>query len=463
MTGSSQTTYDHFGITLPIAIRPCRADDLRRLEWFGWFTPHRALFEETFDRQRRGEALMLVAEARDFPVGQIWIDLTRKQSERTAVLWALRVLPGLQSSGIGSRLVARAEALIRTRGYAWSEIGVDRGNDAARRLYERLGYVVVGADHHYVDYTTPSGEHERMEVDEWLLRRRLAPPLVVRWTIGDVSREGFEALRLSVWSATRLLGSRARYVVCVNSISLDEARARTGALPASVEWRDVTDALWPELQPYLGDNLAEGVAWKFAPLRLDDTAHELALDNDCILWSLPRALAEWIESPTACVLAEDVRACFGQFASQCGPEPRNSGIRGLPATFDLGAAILDMLRESPTVLTSELDEQGLQVAALSRDTPPKIVSTREVTICSPFPPHLPHLGDCGAHFVGLNAKSLPWELDGRPAVEHIRAHWRKHRRALYERVGLAPAAADDRSRSPVGNGSNRSAGDANEA
>lgn len=438
MTPGIHSLYESFDVHLPISLRLCRAEDLRPLEWFGWFTPHRALFEEAYDRQQRGETLMLVAHARDFPVGQVWIDLSRKSSERTAILWALRVLPGLQSSGIGTRLIARAEALIRARGFGWSEIGVERDNAAALRLYERLGYRIVGAQHHRVEYQTPSGEHDAMNIDEWTLRKRLDPPLVVRWTVGDVSAEGFEALRLSVWSATRLLGDRARYVICVNSVPVETARARTGSLPQAVEWRDVTHALWPEIQPYLGENLAEGVAWKFAPLRLDDAAHELALDNDCILWSLPRAIGEWLDAPTHCVLAEDVRACFGQFASRCGPEPRNSGIRGLPADFDLGAAILDTLKDQPAVLTSELDEQGLQVAALSREAPPKVVSTREVTICSPFPPHLPHLGQCGAHFVGLNAKSLPWELDGRPAVEHIRAHWRKHRRELYERVGITP-------------------------
>lgn len=35
----------------------------------------------------------------------------------------------------------------------------------------------------------------------------------VRWTIGDVSDEGFEALRLSVWGAFRLFGEDAVYAV----------------------------------------------------------------------------------------------------------------------------------------------------------------------------------------------------------------------------------------------------------
>lgn len=264
------------------------------------------------------------------------------------------------------------------------------------------------------------------------------PDLLVRWTIGDVSVEGFEALRLSIWSATRLFGGNARYVICVNSLPLSVARARAGDMPPNVEWRNVTTEMWPEIEPHLDGRLAEGVAWKFAPLRIHPDGYELALDNDCILWSIPSALSAWLASSDTCLIAEDVRPCFGKFASVCGKAPRNSGIRGLPPRFDIGHAMLETLRDHPVTLTSELDEQGLQVAAISRYAPPHVVTVDDVSICSPFPPHRPEFGRCGAHFVGLNARSLPWELNGRPAVMHIREHWQRQRAALYERVGIEP-------------------------
>lgn len=72
------------------------------------------------------------------------------------------------------------------------------------------------------------------------------------------------------------------------------------------------------------------------------------------------------------------------------------------------------------------------------------VSLDDVTICSPFPPHLPHLGRCGAHFVWLNARRLGFEFDGEPA-ELVRArHWDQHRERLYAQVGLE-APEDQRS------------------
>ena len=99
----------------------------------------------------------------------------------------------------------------------------------------------------------------------------------------------------------------------------------------------------------------------------------------------------------------------------------NSGIRGLQPGFDLDAALRAALATrrsrsgAPLKLDSELDEQGLQVAALSLAMPLRLVTLREVTICSPFHPHLPQLGECGAHFVGLNARHLPWDCYDRPA------------------------------------------------
>lgn len=265
----------------------------------------------------------------------------------------------------------------------------------------------------------------------------LANAIGIRWTIGDVSDEGFEALRLSVWGAYRAFGEAAAYAICVNTVPLASAKLRTGALPAECSWHEVTCEVPSFMAPYLGTGMAEGAAWKLAPLQMFPDRHELSLDNDCVLWSVPDPVRRWLDAGDgSCLLAEDVRACFGRFASECGGAPRNAGIRGLPPGFELERAMLDVLRRHGHLLTSELDEQGLQVAAVTRARPVEVVTLADVTICSPFPPHLPHLGRCGAHFCGLNARDLGWHLDGRPASAYVRDHWRRHRRELYARVGL---------------------------
>jgi hypothetical protein len=267
----------------------------------------------------------------------------------------------------------------------------------------------------------------------------------IRWTIGDVSARGFEALGLSIAGAWRIFGETAAYAVCVNTVPLSLARARVGAMPVPVEWHDATGALPAFLRERLDGGMAEGVGWKLAPLRIFPDRFELSLDNDCILWGRPPTLAHWLgQTDGACLMAEDVRACFGQFQTMCGPEPRNAGIRGLPPGFDLEAALrgalarADALHGRKVTLTSELDEQGLQTVALTREIggSPRAVTLDEVSVCSPFWPHRPELGTHGAHFVGLNSRHIDWDYYDRPADDWMSGHWSRYRPILCEKVGI---------------------------
>ena len=277
----------------------------------------------------------------------------------------------------------------------------------------------------------------------------MRPRLGVRWTIGDVNPAGFEALRLSVHGAMQLFGTGAEYRVYVNTIPLGEAQRRTGATPPGLQWEQSSGAVPAVLEPHLDRGMAEGVAWKLTPLRAFPECHELSLDNDVILWRIPRPVEQWLASadPAASLIAADIRPAFGQFAALCGEGPRNSGIRGLGPDLDFEASIATVLRRHPVRLQSELDEQGLQVAALTMSGEPYVVETSDVTICSPFHPHSPELGDCGAHFVGLNTRHLPWSYYDRPATEVRLEHWLNLRAELYARVGL-PFHADDPVRRP---------------
>ncbi|GAA2814452.1 GNAT family N-acetyltransferase [Saccharopolyspora taberi] len=59
---------------------------------------------------------------------------------RVAVLDELYVVPELRGRGIGSELLAAAEAAVRDRGGELLEINVDGEDTDARRFYERHGY-----------------------------------------------------------------------------------------------------------------------------------------------------------------------------------------------------------------------------------------------------------------------------------------------------------------------------------
>ena len=199
----------------------------------------------------------------------------------------------------------------------------------------------------------------------------------------------------------------------------------------------------PRIGAAFDDDMAERVAWKLAPLCVFLVLWEISLDNDCILWELPDAVRRWLEQADAqqCLLAEDARALYGQFTPCCSPEPRNAGIRGLPPQFPLQEAFERLIRDLAAPLDSELDEQGLQVAAVSMLCEPAVVSIDDVTICSPFPPHRLELGRCGAHFCGLNARHYAWHLEGRYAEDWIDEHWRRTLPSVRQRVGSAAAPA----------------------
>lgn len=268
-------------------------------------------------------------------------------------------------------------------------------------------------------------------------REKKVPPIGIRWTVGDVSTAGFEALQLSVWGMWRLFGTNAQYVVCVNTIPVRQAIESTGEIPSEVRWIDAGGLVPDWLGAHVSSEMAEGVAWKLAPVRSFPDRYELSLDNDVVLWELPAAIERWLLSGRleSCLLAADLKPALGQFATLGQDRALNSGILGLPPGFDLETRLRDTLAESGVRLQSELDEQGLQAATLLRTTL-RVVDTDDVSICSPFPNHQQHLGRCGAHFVGLNPKRSPWILEGRFAHEVIGEFWQARKSRL--RALVAP-------------------------
>ncbi len=272
-------------------------------------------------------------------------------------------------------------------------------------------------------------------------------PLSIRWTIGDVHPRGFESLRLSLLGAWKVFGPSATYTVCVNTLSTEDAAHRVGHVPHEVIWRAVShDDLPLFIRSRTDGGMAEGVAWKLAALRVHPERRELALDNDCILWALPRTLERWLSDNGAFAIAEDVRCAFGQFENELR-EPRNTGIVGLPAGFDYEAALQETMKRRPVFLASELDEQGLQAITLARQRHCLVVPTEDVSICSPFHPGTCAFGRCGAHFVGLNARHIPWSYFGRAADDWIEEHWARSRPVLERLVQPDPEAQDEKGRS----------------
>jgi GNAT superfamily N-acetyltransferase len=159
-----------------LVIRTCVESDLALLEWYGLFAHHRELIRDTFEKQARGDALMLVLEWNGYPAGQVWIDFDTRRDVLTAVLWALRVVPWLQNLGMGTKLLQVAEQEIARRGYIWSELGVEIGGSDLRAYYEKRGYRFTGQIAQAGAFRDAQGLLVSAGSPQWMLVKRAASP-----------------------------------------------------------------------------------------------------------------------------------------------------------------------------------------------------------------------------------------------------------------------------------------------
>ena len=150
-------------------LRDLSAADERLLEWHGG-PDLRSFYEGQTKAHQAGEIHVLIAAAEheaqsDFPIGQAAIYWQGKPTHpQIPDIQSLRVHPRFRGAGIGSRLVAACEEYSRQRGHERISLSVALDNFAARRLYERLGYSVVGPN--YCDvwfYTNAAGQNVRVE------------------------------------------------------------------------------------------------------------------------------------------------------------------------------------------------------------------------------------------------------------------------------------------------------------
>lgn len=98
----------------------------------------RAELEQTM--RETGEIRTVLVDGED--VGSIWLELRG----RTLHLHALVLEPAARGSGVGGRVLALLEQEFRGRADEL-ELGVQRGNEPARRLYEKTGFTEVESPH----------------------------------------------------------------------------------------------------------------------------------------------------------------------------------------------------------------------------------------------------------------------------------------------------------------------------
>jgi ribosomal protein S18 acetylase RimI-like enzyme len=167
-----------FALKIPITIRLCREDDLPKLEWYGQHSQFRQVFARTFREQTQGQRLMLVADCKGFPIGQVFVQLDSKEKQiatrnQRAYLYSLRVMEMFRGMGIGSSLIDEAETNALRLGYRWTTIAAAKQNAAAIRLYNRKGYKVFAEDARRWSYVDAQGETQYQDEPCWLMQKKI--------------------------------------------------------------------------------------------------------------------------------------------------------------------------------------------------------------------------------------------------------------------------------------------------
>jgi ribosomal protein S18 acetylase RimI-like enzyme len=135
-----------------IIIRKLRAPDLPALEWEGELIHFRNLFAQAYEQYQQGEAVLWVAENPSLGIiAQLFVQLDSHRRElanghNRAYIYGFRVRSAYRNLGIGSQLLETAEKDLKNKGYQSVTLNVGKHNPNAKRLYERLGYRVIGSE-----------------------------------------------------------------------------------------------------------------------------------------------------------------------------------------------------------------------------------------------------------------------------------------------------------------------------
>lgn len=162
-----------------IQIRFLDVADSLALQWHGG-EDLRDFYQNQWRAHQSGEIYVVIAasdlpQGENFPIGQAAIHWNGKPTHpHIPDIQSFRVHPDFRGRGLGSQLLNECEKIIIARGHAQVSLSVALDNNAARRLYERRGYNVVGAP--YCDvwfYADAAGKSIRVEETVWDMVKNL--------------------------------------------------------------------------------------------------------------------------------------------------------------------------------------------------------------------------------------------------------------------------------------------------
>jgi ribosomal protein S18 acetylase RimI-like enzyme len=178
MTETDSSTIPSFTHS-DLLIRKVDRDDLEALEWGGEFLKYRRMYAEIFRTSNAGKSLMWLVELPGVDVlGQAFVllksvDLDAADGINRAYLFAFRVKPQWQNHGIGQYLMQFIEQDLQKRGFRYVTLNVARENLDAIRLYQRLGYKIIGPRSGVWSFRDHEGRLQQVNEPSWRMMKRI--------------------------------------------------------------------------------------------------------------------------------------------------------------------------------------------------------------------------------------------------------------------------------------------------
>lgn len=165
--------------TCDLLIRKIDREDLEALEWGGEFLKYRRMYAEIFRASITGKSLMWLVELPGVDVlGQAFVllksvDMDAADGVNRAYLFAFRVKPQWQNRGIGQYLMHFIEQDLKERGFRYVTLNVARDNLDAIRLYQRIGYKIIGPRSGVWSYRDHEGRLLQVNEPSWRMMKRI--------------------------------------------------------------------------------------------------------------------------------------------------------------------------------------------------------------------------------------------------------------------------------------------------
>jgi len=165
--------------SIQIRIRTATAKDLPSLEWEGEYTHFRRLFQQAYQQSQLRQGDMYLAEIPGVGiVGQAFVQYNSNRYDladghQRAYVYSVRVKSAYRDQGIGTRLLQTIENDLKARGFHYVTLNVAQDNPDARRLYERLGYRVIGDDPGEWQYIDHTDKVRHVKEPAWRMEKRI--------------------------------------------------------------------------------------------------------------------------------------------------------------------------------------------------------------------------------------------------------------------------------------------------